>query len=127
MTMLVTLAQAKAHLRVQHDADDLDIELKVEAASGAVINYLKEAAEEFVDSSGEVIMLLTSDPGDSPEVYVSTVPKVVQQAVLLMVGDFYRFRSPDTQDPVIGVEFGFGHLPRSVIALLYHYRQPTVA
>jgi len=119
MTSLVTLAQAKAHLRVVHDADDADIELKIEAASGAVINYLKEAAETFVDSSGEVIMTTDSPPA-------STVPKVIQQAVLLLLGDFFKNRESKTEDPVIGVEYGFGHLPRAVISLLYHYRSPTV-
>jgi hypothetical protein len=116
MTALVTLAQAKAHLRVDHSADDLDIELKIEAASGAVINYLKEAAEEFVDSSGDVIMT-TDSPSES------TVPKVVQQAVLLMLGDFYKNREPKTDDPVSA---WFGTLPRAVTALLYSYREPTL-
>lgn len=119
MTNLVTLAEAKLHLRVDHDLDDNDIELKIAAASNAVLNYLGEAAEEFVDSSGELIMTTDSPP-------VDLVPRVVKQATLLLLGDFYKNREPKTEDPVIGVEYGFGHLPRTVIALLYHYRTPTL-
>src|SRR3546814_1598120 len=53
MTMLVSLEAAKAHLRVDHDEDDNDIALKLQAASAAVLRYLKtEGIADFVDSSG---------------------------------------------------------------------------
>lgn len=118
MVMLVTLEQAKKHLRVVHDSDDEDIVLKIEAASGAILNYLKEAADEFIDSSDEIIMTTDSPPA-------STVPKIVMQATLLLLGDFFKNREPTSDDPVAS-QYGFGHLPRAVIALLYHYRLPSL-
>ena len=69
---LVTLEETKVALRV--DADDLDgtLELMIEAASEAVISYLKDAAEEFMDEDGESI------PGE--------VPARVQWATIALVG-----------------------------------------
>lgn len=119
MTMLVTLEQAKQHLRVKHASDDADIELKVHAASAAVIEYLKEAgADSFLDSSGEVLM---SD--DSPPVPLT--PPCVQQATLLLVGEFFKNREP-TPDDAVPAQFGYGYLPRAVVALLYPLRDPTL-
>lgn len=118
MVALVTLSQAKAHLRVDHDADDLDIQLKIEAASEAIISHLKDAADTFLDSSGEVIMTLDSPPE-------STVPKVVQQATLLLLGDFYKNREP-TADDAVPSQYGFGYLPRAVVALLHRLRDPAL-
>lgn len=119
MTQLVTLEVAKKHLNMDHDADDTLIELYVEAASNAVINYCGEAAEEWVDSSGELI----EDPAETGG---SLVPKVVRQATLLLIGDFYKNRESKSDDRIVGVEYGYGHLPQAVISLLYHYRKPTL-
>ena len=85
-------------------------------ASAAIINYLKDAAEDFLDSSLEVIV-------DSSE--IPQVPYVVKQATLLLVGDMYKNREPLTEDEV-NPAFGYGYLPRSVIALLYNLRDPTL-
>lgn len=107
---LVNLDQAKAHLRVDHDEDDDDIQQKIEAASAAVVTYLKSGADSFVDTSGEVI---------------ADVPQDVQFATLLLVGHFYKNREAQADDPV--PVFGYGYLPRGVMALLYPYRIPTLA
>jgi len=117
MTMIVTLEQAKMHLRVIHDSEDEDIELKIHAASAAVIDYLGAYAEEFTDSSGEVIL-------DSSELPV--VPPVVKQATLLMLGDMFKNREP-TADDTVPAQFGYGYLPRAVVALLYKLRDPVLA
>jgi hypothetical protein len=117
MTMLVTLAQAKAHLRVITDAEDDDITLKIHAASALVIDYLKEAADTFTDSSGEVLL----DSSDLPE-----TPYAVKAATLLMVGDLFKNREP-TPDDVVNTQFGYGYLPRAVVALLYPLRDPSLA
>ena len=52
---LVTLDQAKLHLRVDHDEDDDSIDAFIYAASQAVLNYLGDAQYDFVDTSGELI------------------------------------------------------------------------
>lgn len=44
MARLMTLAQAKAHLRVDDDLHNADIDLKVVQASDAILNYLKSRA-----------------------------------------------------------------------------------
>jgi len=110
--MLVTLDQAKAQVRTAHDAEDETITLLVHAASGAVINYLKDAAEEFIDSSGEVV----TDSSDIPQ-----TPYVVQQATLLLVGLMFADRegTSDLWKP--------GYLPPAIVALLYPLRDPGLA
>lgn len=116
MTMLVTLEQAKAHLRVTHTADDDDIILKTEAASAAIINYLKPAVTDaFLDTAGDPIMT-----GDSPP--VSTVPRIAQQATLLMLGWMFCYREGDDEKAFIP-----GYLPAPIISLLYPLRDPTLS
>src|SRR3546814_6088760 len=93
MTMLVSLEAAKAHLRVDHDEDDNDIALKLQAASAAVLRYLKtEGIADFVDSSG-------TPPEDSSGI-VEAVPADVRAATLLMLGYLYKDRSEE-QSPAL--------------------------
>lgn len=54
MAMLVSLEQASEHLRRDTDADDLDLTLKIRAASAAVLTYLDGGADSFTDSAGDV-------------------------------------------------------------------------
>ena len=117
MTMLVSLTAAKKHLRVDHDDEDSDIELKVLAASAAVLDYLKSYAT-FLDSEGSV-------PQDS-EGEPQGVPYQVQAATLLLLGDLYKNREPQGDD-VVDAQFGYGYLPRAVITLLYPLRDPALA
>jgi uncharacterized phage protein (predicted DNA packaging) len=108
---LVTLEEAKKHLAMDHDEDDELIAIYVSAASNAVLNYITARVDQEPDSSSSV---------DWP------IPPVVKAATLLLIGDFYKNRESKTDDPVIGVDYGFGHLPRTVIALLYAYRTPIL-
>lgn len=113
MVMLVSLNQASAHLRRDTSDDDTDLTLKIHAASGAVLNYLKDGAT-FLDSADEVEVDSFGDPVG--------VPFEVQAAVLLLVGMFYMDRE--------GVEpdiWERGYLPRAVTALLYPLRAPALA
>jgi hypothetical protein len=43
-----------------------------------------------------------------------------------MVGEFYRNREPAATD-VVPERFGYGYLPRAVVALLTPLRVPTIA
>lgn len=112
--MLVSLEQGKNHLRVDNDDEDEDIELKIHAASELVVGYLKDAANEFLDTSGE------------PEVDSSLtpvgVPYKVRAATLLMLGYLYRDRDGDPDKA-----YEMGYLPRPVTALLYSMRKPSMA
>jgi hypothetical protein len=110
--MLVTLEQAKQHLRIDHDDEDNDLILKIHAASGAVVNYLKSGADIFLDSNGEPVY----DSSDEP----IGMPFVVKAAVLLILGFLYKDRDENAGD---AYEQGF--LPKPVTALLYPLRDPT--
>lgn len=68
---MVTLEEAKAHLRVDHDAEDELIEAYIDAAAAAVRDY---TGAEF------------ADPAPGP----------VRAAVLLMVGELYAHRERST-------------------------------
>jgi hypothetical protein len=121
--MYVTLARAKQHLNMDHDEDDNLIEVYVQAASGAVKNYLKSASpyeverdsndDPILDSSGDPVYVVDSSGG-------KLVSYPVRAAVLLMVGFLYKDRdeNPDSA-------FDRGYLPRPVTALLYPLRDPA--
>lgn len=123
--MYVTRARAKQHLNMDHDEDDNLIEVYVQAASGAVKNYLKSASPYEVerDSNDDPILDSSGDP-----VYVEDsagdklVSYPVQAAVLLMVGFLYKDRdeNPDSA-------FDRGYLPKPVTALLYPLRTPALS
>lgn len=122
MTMLVTLDEAKLHLRVDHDADDEDITLKVEAASAAVLAYVEDSQYLFLDSSGDELDLYDT----STDQAAHRARHLCRQATLLMVGEFYRNREPAATD-VVPERFGYGYLPRAVVALLTPLRAYTLA
>lgn len=123
--MYVTLDRAKQHLNMDHNLDDTLIEVYVQAASGAVKNYLKSASPYEVerDSNDDIIRDSSGDPTyvvDSSGDKVVSYP--VQAAVLLMVGFLYKDRdeNPDSA-------FERGYLPKPVTALLYPLRDPALA
>lgn len=122
--MLITLAQAKAQLRVTHDADDAEITEMIEAASAAVVSYLKSYADSFLDSSGNP----TPIEGDSPSVIVGYVaPAQAIMACKIAVADLYKNREGQ-RDNAVPSEFGYGYpLPAAATALLYPLRTPTLA
>ena len=122
MTMLVTLDQAKAHLRVQHDDEDDDITLKIEAASAAVLDYIGDAQYLFLDTGGDDLDLLDTS-GDQAGLRAQ---HLARQATLMLLGEFFRNREPAATD-VVDAKFGYGYLPRAVVALLNSLRTPTVA
>ena len=105
---LVTLEETKVALRI--DGDDMDgtLELQIEAASEAVLEYLKDRAEDFLDADGAPI--------------ASEVPARVQWATIALVG--YWVRDPDANPDG---EFDRGYLPAPVTALLYPLRTPSMA
>ena len=119
--LLVTMAQARRHLRLDDEDSegDLDLELKVYAASAIVLNYLKSRADAYLDSSGLVIV----DSDGAP-----MVPFEMQAATLLMLGYLHRLR--DANDDGSGSSmkaFEQGFLPTPVTAILYSLRDPALA
>lgn len=114
MPKLVSLQQARDHLRSDDTADDNDLDLKIKAASKAVLTYLKPegVARLFeVDSAG--------DPVEDSDGLADDVPEDIAICTLLLVGIFYSEREGQGGwDP--------GYLPPAVTALLYPYRDPTM-
>jgi hypothetical protein len=110
MPSLVSLQRVKDALRVDGSDDDALLMAYIDAASSAVVNYLKDQAETLLDldSGGEL------QSG-------SHVPPEIETATLMLVGHFYR--EPDG-NPDNG--FGRGYLPAPVMALLYPLRDPEV-
>lgn len=108
---LITIAQAKAHLRIDtdslipSDAADADLLLKMAQAESIILDYLKV-------------------PATSPELWdETTVPPLVQAAVLLQLGEIYRFRGDDVEAPAHTI----GDLSPVITNLLRRYRDPALA
>ena len=107
MTMLVTLDQAKLHLKMDHDLDDDDITLKIHAASGMILNYLKDNALNYVDTSG---------------VAIADIPYEIKAATLVLVGMLYGNAGEDG-----GTGAGWSNdQPPYIRGMIYRYRTPTV-
>lgn len=123
--MLVTLQEARDHLRSDTDADDADLTLKIQAASGAVLNYLKGYSPwqtEYDSNLGQKL-----DSNQNPIPLVDSAGQLVlrwevKAATLLMVGYLYKDRDENTDG---AYEMGF--LPKPVTALLYALRDPALA
>lgn len=116
---LVTLAQASIHCRRDSGDDDADFEMKVEAASEMVLEYIGAGADSWTDSAGQ--------PFEDSAGEALDVPKRVKMGTLALVEHLYRNRAGAQTDNQVPAEFGYGYLPQGVIALLYPLRKPTVA
>lgn len=99
MNMIVTRAQAAAHLRIDDaDAEGSDLDLKIAAASAVVLDYLEMEFTDFGDS----------DSDGNPE-----FPEQIMAATLLMVGELHRSRDGGSAN------YSEANLPAPIRALLY--------
>lgn len=126
--MLVTLDQAKRHLQMDHDVDDQDILDKIAQASGAVLTYMQGApiGRPQRDSQGAVVLDSQGDvvyEQDSTGIFVR---REIEIATLLLLAEFYKNRE-GKQDGEIAAQWGYGYLPRPVVALLFPLRKPALA
>lgn len=115
--MLVTLQQARDHLRSDDSDDDNDLELKVLAASAVVMNYI-----QYLDESIELFTDTNGDPLTDTDGLVPDVPYAIKAATLLLIGYLYRNRDGDPDKA-----FSHNQLPWDVTALLAPYRDPSLA
>ncbi|MFV3026541.1 head-tail connector protein [Klebsiella aerogenes] len=107
MIELVTLEQAKEHLRIDEDAADDDIKLKIQSGSAALLSYIQGSRELVVNSSG---VLIEGEP-----------LKRVQGALLILLGYLDRNRGGEEEE-----KLKQGELPLSVTMLIYDLRIPTI-
>lgn len=111
--MLITIEQAKAQVRVVHDAEDGEITELIEDASEAIVGYMKDAADVFLTTGGDVID--------------EAVPADVRSACKLEVAHLFKNREGQS-DSKIPDQYGYGYpLCAAAIAKLYRYRTPTFA
>lgn len=125
---LITLAQAKAHLRVDHDAEDGQIEEFIEAASAAIIDYLKSGADVFLNTLGFPEEIYND--ASPPEVTDYVVPPQVKAATKILVGELFKNREANVEGEIggaLGIPHGYGYLPRAVVMLLFPLRDPALA
>lgn len=121
--MLVTLEQAKNHLRVDSFDEDSDINLKILAASGAIRRYLGDDGilyQQAEDSDGEYQTDSDGDPvydEDDDGNYI--IRYEVQAACLLFIGELYLSREGMMQNTTAG------NMPPAVVSLLNQLRDPT--
>lgn len=83
---LVTLTQAKDHLRVVSDHEDADIGLKLMAATEQAIHFLDRPV--YADQAELDAALEAGTAGDSPMVCTD----MVRAGILLILGDLYNNR-----------------------------------
>lgn len=125
---LITLEAAKAQLQMDHDEDDVFISAKIDQASGAVLNYLKGTpiGQPVYDEQGAIVV---NEDGVIEYERVDDVLVVrfeIQAAVQLLVAEYYKNREAE-QDGEVAAQYGYGYLPRAVVALLYPLRDPALA
>lgn len=102
MADLVSLEEAKLQLRITWDDEDQYVELVLDAAESAVLDYIKE------------------EKGWT----ASSVPKGVKLAILVLMNTYYEpFRDGDN----FLNEIAFGYPPPAVTSLLHRYRKPAYA
>lgn len=119
---LVTIEQARAHLRIDGDFDDAWLEAAIPAVSQAVLLWLKDASRAFqpeIDSSGAEVVDSNGEP-------VVMVRPIVRMATLVELATLYRYREGEGNT---GVPQHWGHgytLSVGATALLTPLRKSTV-
>lgn len=107
MIELVTLEEAKMHLRIDDDYGDSDLTLKIQGGSAAILSYIQGSRALVVDASGNLII---GEPLTR-----------VQTALLVLLGYLDRNRGGEEEE-----KLKQGELPFSVSMLIYDLRKPTI-
>ncbi|ORL58109.1 head-tail connector protein [Pseudomonas putida] len=127
---ILTLNEAKTHLRVDHDFDDSDIEAKLLEATAAVLTYMKGSplGEPERDSEGAIVKDSNGDVVYQHDSNGLVIRFQIKAAIKLMLGELYKSREGAQEGQVSSnYDYGYGYLPRPVIALLYPLRDPALA
>lgn len=104
--MILTLDQAKAHLRVDTADQDTQVTLYMGAAEQAAVDFLNRAVyvdQAAMDAAADTTGVIATD--------------AIRAAMLLIVGKLYAFR-----EDVTIAQAGIAELPNGAAALLMPYR-----
>lgn len=104
---LVTLIQAKEHLRIDDDAGDADLLLKIQAGSAVLLSYIQGSRDKVVDGDGNLIQ-------GEPLLRM-------QESLLRLLGYLDRNRGGEEEEKLMQ-----GELPLSITMLIYDLRRPTI-
>lgn len=100
--MVISVADVKAHLRIEHNEEDDYISSLISAAQAAAEDYCRVSFEPVTTEGNET---------------TATVPEPVRLAILLMVSFHYENRDiPDVAT--------YNATKRAFYTLLYPYRDP---
>lgn len=131
MTELVTVAEAKLHLRAD-TADEAWLAIFIPAISEAVLNWLKDEWRAYVpelDVDGNPVEDSNGDPIPAVDSDGDMTPKwSVKAAVLIELANVFRFREGEGKDNVVTPDAGHGYvLNKTSTALLTPLRKSTIA
>lgn len=111
---IVTPEQAVAHLRIPialgltpPDPAEADLRLKLAAAEAIILDYLKP-------KTGVDVPTYQGDP-------------LVQAAILIELGELYRFRGDDPENQGSDQDPERGELSPMITNILRRYRDPAIA
>lgn len=129
--MLVTLTQAKTHLRIDSDADDAWLAVMIAAVSDAVLLWLKDewrAYDLARDSNGVIVVDSNGDPVPQADSNGDPIVRgAVVAATLVELASQYRYREGEGA-PQAPSAWGHGYvLGPGATSLLAALRRSTVA
>lgn len=101
---MITLDEAKLHLRIDHDFDDHDIQLKLDTAEEQAIDFLERQVYATEDELNLAITL--NKAGERPMLINSSF----KSAVLLLLGHLYENREEISMANLSNVKYGFERL-----------------
>ncbi|OAT18012.1 phage protein [Buttiauxella gaviniae ATCC 51604] len=107
MIELVTLDEAKMHLRIDEDYGDSDLTLKIQGGSAALLAYIQGSRDKVVTENGD---LIEGEPLTR-----------MQTALLVLLGYLDRNRGGEEEE-----KLKQGELPYAVTMLIYDLRRTTI-
>lgn len=117
MAALVTLAQAKGHLRVTWPDTDpraADLQLKLDTAEATILDAINQSNPDYWPG-------VTATWTDE-----LTVPKSVHAAILLQLGELDAYRGDEADADAPARDAGLDDLSPRIRALLRLYRDPVI-
>lgn len=119
MADLITLQEAKRHLRLPEEFDsplsahDEDLQAKIDQATELVLGYI---ARRSTDTTWAATVAAWT---------IETAPQVVRAAILRQTAELYRFRGDDPANEAPVTDGGY--LSPGVATLLHRLRDPALA